>query len=139
MFTAKNKVRMHDTDMAGVLYFPRLFRFAHDAWEDLMEKEDLNFTHLFNESPFTFLIVHCEANFFLQLQVGQKIETHVEIEKIGNTSFTISYKMFRGQELVGNAKTVHVTLERTTRKKMNIPLELKEKLQRYLPDASLRT
>lgn len=132
MFVSKNKVRMHDTDMAGILYFPRQFRFVHDAWEDLMEKEGLCFHRLFNEEPFAFVIVHAEADYLAPLQVGQKLDVHVSIEAIGTTSFTIDYQIYREDKtLIGTAKTVHVTIDRKTRKKIPVPDELKKKLSKY--------
>ena len=47
MFISYNKVRMHDTDLAGILYFARMFRFAHDALEDLLEAEGITFSTMF--------------------------------------------------------------------------------------------
>ena len=58
MFVAKNLVRMHDMDMAGLLYFPRQFRFVHDTLEDFMSQEGMPFESLFYEKDFMFVIVH---------------------------------------------------------------------------------
>lgn len=132
MYIAYNKVRMHDTDMAGILYFARQFRFAHDALEDFMESEGLNFDTLFNESHFVFVIVHAEADYMASLSVGDKLEIHLFIERVGTTSFTVSYHIYKGQhELVGTVKTVHVTLDAFTRQKMEIPADFRAYLQRH--------
>ena len=133
-FIAKNKVRMHDTDMAGILYFPRQFRFAHDALEDYMESEGMSFERIFKQEKFVFVIVHAEADYYLPLHVGDNIEVHLFIERIGNSSFTIGYKIYRipAQELVGAAKTIHVALESESRKKVPIPDSLRTSLKKYL-------
>lgn len=123
---------MHDTDMAGILYFARLFRFAHDALEDFMESQGLNFDILFHDNNFVFVIVHCEADYVAPVKVGDPLEVHVTVEHIGNSSFTMAYTIYKQeQQLMGKAKTVHVTLERTSRKKMAIPQVLKEILVKY--------
>jgi len=133
MFVAKNKVRMHDTDMAGILYFPRQFRFIHDAWEDLMEKEGLNFNTLFNEENFVFVVVHAEADYYSPLKVGDKIEVRVGTETIGNTSFQMFYEVYtENGTLAGAGRTVHVTLDNKTRTKIPVPQSLKEKISKYL-------
>lgn len=133
MFIAHNKVRMHDTDMAGILYFARQFRFVHDALEDFAETEDLKFDHIFNNKTFVFVIVHAEADYLAPLKVGDVLEVHLKVEKIGNSSFTIGYDIYRSKnELVGRAKTVHVTLDNKTRTKIPIPAELKHKLEKHL-------
>lgn len=133
-FIAKNKVRMHDTDMAGILYFPRQFRFAHDALEDFIESEGMTFEQVFKREKFVFVIAHAEADYYLPLRVGDSIEVHLFVEKIGRSSFTIGYKIYRipKMELVGGAKTVHVCLESETRTKIPIPTRLHHALERRL-------
>lgn len=133
-FITKNKVRMHDTDMAGILYFPRQFRFAHDALEDFVESEGMTFQQVFQQEKFVFVIVHAESDYYIPLHVGDSIDVHLYIERIGSTSFTVGYKIYRTptNELVGSAKTIHVCLDTHTRKKIPIPEKLKPGLQKYL-------
>lgn len=132
MFIAKNQVRMHDTDMAGILYFPRQFRFAHDALEDFVASEGLSFNEVFTQEKFVFVIVHAEADYLKPLQIGDQLEVHLFVERLGTSSFTILYKMYRKEELVGTAKTVHVTLDGKSRESIPIPPELRSKLERHL-------
>lgn len=135
MFIALNQVRMHDTDMAGILYFPRQFRFAHDALEDFLAAHGVTFEHVFHKQEFVFVIVHAEADYLAPLTVGNHLEVHLNVDSIGTSSFTISYAIFKKDTkhqksvLVGKAKTVHVTLDALTRKKIPIPSSLKEILE----------
>jgi 1,4-dihydroxy-2-naphthoyl-CoA hydrolase len=122
---------MHDTDMAGILYFPRMFRLAHDALEDFLADNELNYEILFQSSPFTFVIVHAEADYLLPLLVGEQVTVHLSIAHIGTTSFEIRYRVYRDEILVGMVKTVHVTLERVSRIKIPIPEEFRHILQKY--------
>lgn len=132
IFIAHNKVRMHDTDMAGILYFANQFRFVHDALEDFADSEGLGFERFFHEKDFIFVIVHVEADYKTSLQVGDKLEVHLAVEKIGVSSFTISYHIYKPHKvLAGTAKTVHVTLDFKTRQKIHIPHPLKEILKKY--------
>lgn len=122
MFITHNKVRMHDTDMAGILYFPRQFRFSHDALEDFLESIGMSFKHIFQKEHFVVVIVHAEADYFYSLKVGDELEIHVSVEKVGTTSFTILYQIYKlDKTLSGVARTVHVTLDSKTRKKIPIP------------------
>jgi 1,4-dihydroxy-2-naphthoyl-CoA hydrolase len=132
-FIAKNKVRMHDTDMAGILYFPRQFRFAHDALEDFVESEGMNFNEIFSKEKFVFVIVHAEADYYIAVHVGDRLEIHLYVDRIGTTSFSLVYKIYRepNHELVGSAKTIHVSLNSDTREKIPIPEKLLESLKKY--------
>lgn len=132
MFIAQNQVRMHDTDMAGLLYFARQFRFAHDALEDFFASEGYDFDRIFHREDFVFVIVHAEADYYASLKVGDKLEIHLSITHIGNTSFTIQYEIYRGSELIGSVKTVHVCLEAKTRTKIAIPDHIRAFFSRFL-------
>lgn len=133
MFIAHNKVRMHDTDMAGILYFARQFRFAHDALEDFVASEGLSFDFVFHRNHFVFVIVHVEADYLAPLKVGDDLEVHLKVLHVGNSSFTIDYKIYKNsRDLVGTAKTIHVTLDAKTRNKVSVPPILREKLEKHL-------
>ncbi len=132
-FISLNKVRMHDTDMAGILYFARQFRFVHDALEDLFEFEGYKFDDLFQRYDFIFVIAHAEAAYLKPLKAGDKLEVHLSIEKIGSSSVIMLYDLYNdSQELVGTAKTVHVCLERIARIKTCIPADIRSRFSKYL-------
>ena len=133
MFKAYNQVRMHDTDMAGILYFPRQFRFAHDALEDFVGSLGFTFDQVFRREKFVFVIVHAEADYLSPLLVGDKLEVHVKVERVGDTSFTIGYHIYKSDKtLAGTAKTVHVTLDSASRVKMPIPSSFRQLLEEHL-------
>ena len=133
MFIARNQVRMHDTDMAGILYFPRQFRFAHDALEDFVESIGLTFDQVFRQEKFVFVIVHAESDYYSPMRVGDKLEVHLSIIKVGETSFTVQYQLYnQHKKLVGAAKTVHVTLDSESRTKIPIPEKFKRSLLEHL-------
>lgn len=131
MYIARNKVRMHDTDMAGILYFARQFRFMHDAWEDLMEGEGVFFDHLFSGNDYAFVIVHAEADYLAPLKVGDHLEIHVKVDHIGTTSFTAGYQIYRTEVMVGTGSTVHVAIDPVKRTKLPIPEQFRKILLKY--------
>src|SRR2546425_10244271 len=95
MFISYNKVRMHDTDSAGLLYFARQFRFANDALEDLFEAEGYSFDNIFKNFGYVFAIVHAEADYLAPLRVGDKLEIHMSVENIGTSSITFLYNIYK--------------------------------------------
>ena len=133
MFIAKNKVRIHDIDLSGILYFPRQFRFVNDALEDFIENEGYSFDKIFHKENFVFAIVHCEADYYFPLRVGDQLNVHVLVERIGTTSFIMLYEIYKVDHThVGSAKTIHVTLDRVDRKKIPVPNSLKKVLEKHL-------
>lgn len=138
MFLSKNQVRMHDTDMAGILYFARQFRFAHDALEDFVESAGLTFDQVFHRENYVFVIVHCEADYYVPSKVGDKLNVHLTVDHIGNSSFILHYEIFREDHThVGTVRTTHVTLDRIKRTKIPIPASLRKLLEKHLTTETL--
>lgn len=124
IFTSHNKVRIHDTDMAGRLYFAKQFRFVNDAMEDFMASEGSPLHKLIQDDKHTFAMVHAEADYLKLLQVGDHLEIQVACEKIGTTSFALNFKIFKEDKtLCGTARTIQVALDNRTGKKMPLPLK----------------
>lgn len=136
IFTASSQVRMYDTDAAGILYFASQFRFAHDAIEGFMSELGVSFQTLSKEKKFTFVVVHAEADYFFPLVVGDVLDVQLIVESIGTTSFTLFSQIFKkNQTLVGTVKTVHVTLDKESKKKIPIPQELRKSIEKYISKA----
>jgi 1,4-dihydroxy-2-naphthoyl-CoA hydrolase len=136
MYIAKNKVRMHDTDVAGVIYFQKQFRFAHDALEDFAESEGFQFSEVFRDNEYVFVVVHAEADYLMPLRLGDQLEIHLGVEHIGNSSFAMRYFIYKEGVLAGRVQTVHVTLDGKTRTKITIPTNLLNSLKKHLlPEA----
>ena len=130
-FITSNRVQMYDTDAAGIIYFASQFRYAHDAFEQIMQSIGYNFTDLLEKEPFIFVIVHAEADYFAPLKVGDLITVETRITRIGETSFTLDYQLSKEGKIVGRCQTVHVCLDKHTRKKQTLPAKPMSKLRQY--------
>lgn len=131
MFKYNTQIRLHHTDAAGLLFFTNQLVLAHDAFESLFDKIGLNFKkHLINDK-FLLPIVHIESDYKKPLHVGDHITIVVRVSHIGNSSFILDYKIKKGTTLVGTVKTVHVTINKETKKKIPIPKHLLLALTRF--------
>ena len=130
MYTYQTKIKLHETDAAGLLFFANQFKLVHDAYESLLENVGFGFAQLLRDKDFFLPIVHAEADYKLPLFVGDVIEIQVTVEKIGDTSFTFAYKLVNHKgELVGTAKTVHVTIDKATHTKIPLPSDMRDKIK----------
>ncbi len=92
----KRIVRFGDTDAAGVIHFYQLFRWCHEAWEESLEIYGLHTCNLFpnildyeNRPLVAMPIVHCEANFWKPLHVGDRLDVELVPQKIDDYCFKI--------------------------------------------------
>jgi len=135
VFKNRITVRLQDTDAAGILFFASQFVFAHETYEKMMEKIGLSFAHILDNEPYLIPLVHAEADYAKALKVGQPLDIELTVEKIGTTSFTLSY-IFKSEagEMVGSCRTVHVTASKSDFKKIPLPDALRAGLDRYSGD-----
>lgn len=124
-------VKMYDTDAAGIIYFASQFRFAHDAFESMLDREGFRFQKFFTELPYFFVIVHAESDYYSSLYIGDCIDVSIKVAKIGKTSATMESEIFRDGELMGRVQTVHVCVDKQTRKKQLIPDEMLRLLEKF--------
>jgi 1,4-dihydroxy-2-naphthoyl-CoA hydrolase len=131
MLIYKTKIRLHDTDAAGIIFFANQFKIIHDAYEDLLEEFGWSFQTMLKGTKYFLPIAHAESDYKTPLCVGDKIEIAIKVGHIGKTSFSFEYSLKRGKILVGSAKTVHVTINQKTRKKVSLPTSLRSALVKY--------
>ena len=132
MFKTTLRVRLYDTDAVGILYFGNQFRFAHDAFEQFLDRLGLDFKHFLEASSYIFVIVHAQSDYLHPLHVGDFLRVELGVSRVGETSFEISYFFYKDQALVGKSKTVHVCLNRSTQTKQPLPDTIRSKLGGYV-------
>ena len=129
MFTYQTRVKLHDTDAAGLLFYSSIFNIIHDAYEAFMDSHDLNIGKILKEKIYMLPIVRAEADYKLKQTVGDEMTIILTCEKVGKSSFTINYKILNSEnEIACTAKTVNVVLEYNTKEITAIPQKLREAL-----------
>ncbi len=130
MFTLNISIKLHDTDAAGLLFYANQFRLAHDAYEGFMEEIGFGFASIIKDSDFLLPIVHAEADYKAELSVGDRVTVRLTTEKVGDSSFTLAYELLDAEgKPVGSVKTVHVCLDKVTRKKKALSGDLRSALE----------
>jgi len=131
VFTYKTKIRLHDTDAAGIIFFANQLKIIHDAYEELLERSGLGFKTMLKRTDFFLPIVHAESSYKEPLFAGDKIVVSAKVKHIGNTSCSFEYTLKRGKTIVGTGKTVHVAIDQKTRQKIPLPSVLRKALSKY--------
>jgi len=123
----KRTVRFGETDAAGVVHFLELFRWCHETWEESLEKYGVVLQEIFpsnqiNKSQLdvAFPVIHCEANYFQPLYVGDTINIELNPEKINDYSFVLRFKFKKNGEKIGIANIKHVSINPITREKCSL-------------------
>ena len=117
-------VRFGETDAAGVVHFLELFRWCHESWEESLEKFGIVLQEIFPTTQIStsrldvaLPVVHCEANYFQPLYVGDIINVELYPEKINESSFVLRFKFKKNGEQIGTTNIKHVSINPITREK----------------------
>ncbi len=122
MFSYKTKIRLFDTDAAGILFFANQFRLVEEAYEAFLEENGIQIKDFLDRSSFIVPIVHADSDFLRPLRAGDKIEIEIDLMKKGSSSFTLAHRIFKSDRtLCGKGSTVHVCVSSKTFKKIPIP------------------
>ena len=120
-------IKMHQTDAAGLLFFGAQFELFHDAYESFLAAHGLSFAVLLKTKEYFVPIVHAQGDYKAPLFVGDKVTVLIKLANVGSTSFTLDYTVQDGKnKLVGCGQTVHVAVNKATKKKILLPLDLRK-------------
>jgi acyl-CoA thioester hydrolase len=119
-FTNKQYVRWGDLDAFGHVNNATYLVYAQEAryaWSKMIE----------------MVVARAEVDFVAPIYTGDiYIDVEIWVNKIGNSSFGVTYEMKNGDELVARVKTVQVTVSMETKKSRPINDVERELLTKYL-------
>lgn len=125
MYRHETRIHLADTDAAGVLYFASLLRIAHEAYEAWFQDAGLPIATVIRDRSYALPIVHADADFKLPLVLGDRVVVTLTSE-LGERSYTIRYELEGPHGLAGSARTVHVAIDRTEKRSIPIPAEVRQ-------------
>jgi 4-hydroxybenzoyl-CoA thioesterase len=131
-FRSLLKIRFGDIDHAGIVYYPRFLHYFHVALEEFFGQElGIDYPLLINEHRIGLPTVHLETDFSRPLRYGDRIEVEVSVRKIGKSSITFGYRVFKQGETHPwiEGHNVTVCLDMDSFKKRDIPGWLRQRLE----------
>lgn len=131
MYKYQTRIKLHQTDAAGRMFFAQQLFVAHDAFESFLLENGMPLRDLDSRYDFSLPIVHAESDLFALLCASDPVTVEIALEKIGTTSFSLKYSLKNeGGDIVGTARTVHVIVDLKTGAKTPVPERIREILNR---------
>ena len=119
-YQSKQYVRWGDLDAFGHVNNATYLIYAQEArfaWSKMLE----------------MVVARAEVDFIAPIYTGDiYIDVEIWVNKIGNSSFALTYEMKNGDELLARVKTVQVTVSMETKKSRPINDAEREFLTKYL-------
>ncbi|MCP4044205.1 MAG: acyl-CoA thioesterase [Gammaproteobacteria bacterium] len=127
------RLGMSSVDRAGVIFYPELFRHAHDAYELFMAGLGEDLSRLLDARDYLLPIVHAAADYVRPIYHGEETKVRITVAKIGDSSFTLEYGFLdRKGVSLARVTTVHVCIDGKTGGSQPLSARLREELRAYL-------
>jgi YbgC/YbaW family acyl-CoA thioester hydrolase len=130
-FTTSKIVRFGHVDPAGIAYFPRIYEFLHEAFEELWERHvGARYDRLILERRLGFPLVHSQVDFAGPLHFGDRALVRVTCFKLGHASLGLRYRFeVDGQERV-HARMITACIDMDRLKSVPMPDEFRQAFER---------
>ena len=119
-FQSKQYVRWGDLDAFGHVNNATYLVYAQEAryaWSKMIE----------------MVVARAEVDFIAPIYIGDfNLDIEIWVNKIGTSSFGVTYEMKNGDELVAVVKTVQVTVSMDTKKSRPLNAAERDFLNKYL-------
>jgi len=93
----KLRVRWVDTDASGRIHYTAAFRYFEAAEWELFRQAGISLRD--HEKIFGFPRVSVSATFHIPLYADDELAVHIRPERVGTTSITFAFEVFREQTL----------------------------------------
>jgi 4-hydroxybenzoyl-CoA thioesterase len=129
-FTTSFQVRFGHVDPAGIVYFPRIFDYLHDVFEELWEIHvGTRYYHLLLEQRVGFPVVHADVDFGHPLRFGDRPEVRVTCFRLGRTSIGLRYRIRKDDRTCVDARLTTVCVDTGTMSPLPVAEEFRARFE----------
>lgn len=127
------QVRFGHVDPAGIVYFPRIFDYLHDVFEELWEEHvGQRYYSLVQERRIGFPLVHSTVDFNRPLRFGDRPVVTVTCFHLGRSSLGLRYRVLEDDLVSVHARLTTACVELKTMKSIPIPPEFRTRFEALL-------
>ena len=124
-FTKSIPVRFEDVDFARVVFFPRIFNYCHQVFEDFFGAAvGVSYAQMLQKRKIGYPSVHAEADFKHPLRFGDTARIVMETIKLSSKSITSRYRIY-----LGDSRTLCAEVEIVT-----VPIDMDSFKARQVPE-----
>ncbi len=128
-----------DTDIAGILYFPRLFHLCHVSMEGFVKEAlGLHYAELLKDRNLGFPTVRTEGEWRQPLPYGHDLDVAMTLRTLGRKSidFRWQFRVVGEDALRSEARSTTVCVRMDHFKSVTIPDDIRHAFEPYLEDGA---
>jgi YbgC/YbaW family acyl-CoA thioester hydrolase len=135
VFFRRRTVAFQDVDAAGIVFFARIFEYAHDAYVELLAEAGHALAAVLAAGSWAAPIRHAEADYLHPLRFGDELEVAIVRANLGPTELCVGTRIAVGTagQPAALVQTVHTFVDRQSFQRTEIPVQLRDALTRLVP------
>ena len=136
-FRTTFQVRFGHVDPAGIAYFPRIFDYLHDVFEELWEHHvGVRYYHLLLENQMGFPLVRSEVDFDHPLRFGDRPDAAVTCFHLGKSSLGLRYVISKEGRRCVDARMTTVCVDTERMEPVPMPDEFRARFEEIYEEPS---
>jgi 4-hydroxybenzoyl-CoA thioesterase len=134
-FETTFQVRFGHVDPAGIVYFPRIFDYLHDVFEEVWETHvGTRYYHLLLEQKIGFPLVHSDVDFDHPLRFGDRPKVSVTCFKLGRSSLGLRYRIRKESTTCIDARLITVCVDTESMTSLEIPPSFRDRFSQIFEE-----
>ncbi|MAF67649.1 MAG: hypothetical protein CMJ84_18590 [Planctomycetes bacterium] len=127
------QVRFGHVDPAGIVYFPRIYDYIHDVFEQVWEEHvGERYYDLLLEQKIAFPLVKADVDFRSPLRFGEVPSVLVTAFHLGRSSLGLRYVFKIGERVCVDARMTTVCVEADGMKSQEMPDAFRRRFEEIL-------
>lgn len=132
-FTTVIQVRFGHVDPAGIAYYPRIYDYVHEVYEELWQQHvGVRYDELLMVRRIGFPLVHAEVDFRSPLRFGDRPVVRVTCSRIGTSSLGLRYVFRLDDTVCVDARMTTVCTDLREMKSFPLPDEYRRRFEAIL-------
>ena len=131
-FAEEREVRFQDVDAAGLIFYPRVLEYFHDAYVAFLTHAGAPLPAVLAERSWAAPLRHAEARYRKPLRFGDRVEVGLVRAVVEPTEATLGWRLLRLSDVVVCAmgQTSHVFVDAQTFQRREVPEPVRAALER---------
>jgi 1,4-dihydroxy-2-naphthoyl-CoA hydrolase len=122
LFQISVDVRFQDIDAAGIVFFARIFDYAHFAYERFLANCGFPLPAVLREKQFAAPLRHAEADYRAPLRYGDEVNIELSAAMVADSEITLGFRVVRGDgKVCAVVQTVHTFVSPDDYQRRSVP------------------
>jgi YbgC/YbaW family acyl-CoA thioester hydrolase len=124
-------VRFQDVDAAGIVFFPRVLEYMHDAYVTALAEIGSELHVVLRSRTWAAPLRHAEADYFSPLRFGDRLMVSIVAAHLAPTEIVLGYQIahLKDGAVAAVGQTVHTFVDPKTFERMAVPEAIAEALK----------